>query len=195
MKKRTCVRLMMILIVSIVMSIFTITSLAKENEEDMIEATKTTTDVEVERVEIYYNQIKSVNAMRNVSMMQNLEQETEAPIAKEIVKVSAEDTEQWQGDVLTARLGVVEGPSGKETYYNLDMDGVIAIMQELGYDYEYSVRDDGVKLYGGYVMCAANLDLRPKGTIVETSLGMGIVCDTGEFASENPTQLDIAVEW
>ena len=96
---------------------------------------------------------------------------------------------------MTPSAGRIQGPSGEETYYNLPMDGVISIMRSCGYDYEYSVREDGVKLYGGYVMCAANLDLRPRGSLIQTSLGMGIVCDTGGFAYSNPTQLDIAVTW
>ena len=90
---------------------------------------------------------------------------------------------------------MVQGPSGNETYYNLDMSGVVSIMKGLGYDYKYWVRDDGVKMYGDYVMCAADLNLRPKGTIVETSLGLGIVCDTGGFVDWDNTRLDIAVNW
>ena len=50
-------------------------------------------------------------------------------------------------------------------------------------------------MLGEYVMCAANLNIRPKGTIVETSLGMAIVVDTGSFAASNETQLDMAVNW
>lgn len=78
------------------------------------------------------------------------------------------------------------------------MGGVIKIMRNLGYnekDYPYWVRDDGAKMLGNYIMIAANLQLRPRGTIVETSLGKGIVCDTGGFAKKNPTQIDIAVNW
>lgn len=101
----------------------------------------------------------------------------------------------WTGPVLTARLGTVQGPSGKETYYNLNMWGVIKIMKDLGYDYEFWAREDGVKMYGEYVMCAANLNVHPRGSLVETSLGTAIVCDTGGFASYNTTQIDIAVTW
>ena len=50
-------------------------------------------------------------------------------------------------------------------------------------------------MFGDYVMVAANLDIRPKGTLVETSLGTGIVCDTGGFANSNMYQLDIATTW
>lgn len=99
---------------------------------------------------------------------------------------------------LTATGGVYAGPSGKETYYNLNMKGVVKIMRNLGYseeEYPYWVREDGCKMLGDYIMVAANLEERPKGTIVETSLGDAIVCDTGGFAKNNRTQLDIAVNW
>lgn len=103
--------------------------------------------------------------------------------------------EEWTGPILTRSAGTIQGPSGKETYYNLNMSGVVSAMRAKGYDYEYWVRDDGVKMFGSYVMCAANLQLRPKGTLVQTSLGMAIVCDTGGFAHSNATQIDIAVNW
>lgn len=126
------------------------------------------------------------------------EPQTETPEEepKETEKVETE--KKWDGEVLNARNGVVYGPSGKETYYNLDMTGVIREMRRLGYSekkYPYHIREDGVKMLGDYVMCAANLDEHPKGDLVETSLGTAIVCDTGSFAKENRTQLDIAVNW
>lgn len=101
----------------------------------------------------------------------------------------------WRGPSLSKGRGTIQGPSGKETYYNLNMSGVVSIMRRMGYDYEYWVRDDGVKMFGNYVMVAANLNLRPRGSLVQTSLGMGIVCDTGTFARRNPTQIDIATSW
>ena len=104
----------------------------------------------------------------------------------------------WNGPVLTKSKGVVAGPSGKETYYNLNMSGIVKIMRNLGYnetEYPYWIREDGVKMFGNYVMVAASFDIRPRGSIVESSLGTAIVCDTGGFAKKNPTQLDIAVSW
>ena len=109
-----------------------------------------------------------------------------------------ENNYEGNGDVLTASGGVANGPSGYETYYNLPMGGVVDNMREMGYsesDYPYWTRDDGVKMLGDYVMVAANVDERPYGTIVESSLGEAIVCDTGGFADENPSQLDVAVDW
>ena len=105
------------------------------------------------------------------------------------------DSLRWKGPVLSKRSGTIIGPSGKETYYNLNMAGVVNIMRRMGNEDEYWVREDGVKMLGDYVMVAANLNLRPRGSLIETSLGMGIVCDTGGFAARNPTQLDIAVSW
>lgn len=114
-------------------------------------------------------------------------------------KPQTPDKEQsWNGNVLNAWNGTVEGPSGKETYYNLPMDGVVQIMRNMGYDEEnwpYWVRDDGCKMLGDYIMCAANLSIRPRGSFVESSLGMCIVCDTGGFAYGNAYQLDIATNW
>ncbi len=101
----------------------------------------------------------------------------------------------WDGTVLTATRGTIMGPSGKETYYNLDMSGIVSMMHSLGYNYEYWVRSDGVKMFGDYVMVAANLSVHPRGSLVETSLGTGIVCDTGGFAQNNIYQLDIATNW
>lgn len=104
----------------------------------------------------------------------------------------------WQGDVLSKSKGVVIGPSGRETYYNLNMTSVINAMRKMGYseqEYPYWIREDGVKMLGNYVMVAANYAIRPRGTIVESSLGHAIVCDTGSFVEKHPTQLDIAVSW
>lgn len=96
---------------------------------------------------------------------------------------------------LTPSAGVFYGPSGKETYYNLDMSGVIALANAEGIYGNYWIRSDGVKMLGNYVMCACSFDIRPRGTLVETSLGTGICVDTGTFAASDQTQIDIAVNW
>ena len=99
---------------------------------------------------------------------------------------------------LTKSSGVFYGVSGKETYYNLPMGQVIQNMRDMGYtveEYPFYIREDGAKMLGQYVICAADLSIRPKGTILETSLGYAIVCDTGSFAQYNSTQIDLAVDW
>lgn len=104
----------------------------------------------------------------------------------------------WNGPVLTKQAGTVQGPSGKETYYNLPMGGVVSIMRSMGFSQEefpYWIREDGVKMFGDYVMIAAHLGNHPRGSIVPTSRGFGLVCDTGGFAKSNPTQLDLATTW
>lgn len=106
-----------------------------------------------------------------------------------------EEEKRWKGPVLSKSKGVNYGPNGKETYYNLNMSGVVSIMRSMGNTDEYWVRDDGCKMLGDYIMVAANLNLHPRGSIVETSLGSGIVCDTGGFARKNPNQIDIATTW
>lgn len=97
--------------------------------------------------------------------------------------------------ILKPRQGVNQGPLGKETWYDLNMDGVCYLMNDLGYTYEeypYWVREDGVKMFGDYIMVAADLNIWPKGTILECSLGTAMVVDTGCL---EPYQLDIAVDW
>ena len=96
---------------------------------------------------------------------------------------------------LTAEIGRIDGPSGEETYYNLNMKGCVRRMKRLGFEGEYWIREDGVKMFGDYIMVAADLSTRPLGTILESSLGQCIVVDTGDFVEDNPTQIDIAVTW
>ena len=113
------------------------------------------------------------------------------------------------GPVLNSHLGTIEGPSGKETYYNLNMNKIVNESQPGGWVYNDAaahgnegnlsnniwVRDDGCKMMGDYIMVAANLDVHPRGSIVQTSLGPGVVVDTGDFAKTNPTQIDVATTW
>lgn len=81
----------------------------------------------------------------------------------------------------------------QETYYDLDMHRVMYNCGAGGY---YTVREDGVKVdKDGYVIIAANLNLYPRCSVVETSLGAGKVYDTGGFAASNPEQFDIATDW
>lgn len=101
-------------------------------------------------------------------------------------------------DRITVQRGGYMGPSGRETYYNLNMSLCVAYMRDLGYDeieYPYWIRNDGAKMLGNYVMCAANWSIRPKGTILETSLGDAIVVDTGDFVLDYPYGVDLAVDW
>ena len=108
------------------------------------------------------------------------------------------NTYNWDGSVLTQSSGINYGPSGLETYYNLPMDGVVSIMRNAGFseeEYPYWESPEGYKMFGNYIMVAADLSIRPRGTTIETSLGMGLVCDTGSFIYTNPEQIDIAVNW
>ena len=80
----------------------------------------------------------------------------------------------------------------QETYYDLNMSGV---MHYCGRS-SYTVREDGAKVDAdGYVLVAANLSLYPRCSVVQTSLGLGKVYDTGAFAAVNPEQFDLATDW
>ena len=127
---------------------------------------------------------------------------------KENVKANINDellysnstTQEYSNQILTKETGIIHnGPSGgDESFYDLKMDKVIATMRENGFDeinYPYWIREDGVKMLGNYVIVAANLQIHPRGSIVQTSLGTGLVCDTGDFAKTNKLKLDIATSW
>lgn len=112
---------------------------------------------------------------------------------------TAEETDEDNGYATTPdmfkRLGVVYWGGIKHTYYNLNMSGVVRIMRNAGFSqksYPYSVNEDGFKMLGDYIMVAADLSEYPRGSIVDTGYGKGIVCDTGYLASN---QFDIAVSW
>ena len=135
-------------------------------------------------------------------------EEEEKPIEEEIIieNVGVETFSpatssyhiDWNGSKLSPSVGVNQGPSGVERYYNLDMSGCVNIMRNMGYDetnYPYWIREDGCKCLGPYIMVAAGFSVRPRGTLVETSLGTGIVVDTGTFAYEDPYMIDICVNW
>lgn len=103
-----------------------------------------------------------------------------------------ETYEYPSGGVLNPTDGINYFNGILETFYCLPMDGVVNWMHDLGYEGDYWVRSDGVKMFGDYVMVAADYGQFPKGTIVETSLGTGIVCDTG-LGGFN--WFDIATNW
>ena len=97
---------------------------------------------------------------------------------------------------LNKRDGVNYYKGTKETYYNLNMKRIYERAdRNFGSHHKKWIRDDGVKCYGPYVIVAAPLDVHPYGSIIETSLGEGIVLDTGAFAETNKDQIDIAVDW
>ena len=119
----------------------------------------------------------------------------------DVAEIPPVSEDMWQlvsnnsdGPILTPEAGRIVNADGfQETYYNLDMSGVLQNMWNLGLQGDYSVRSDGVKCFGGKVMVAANLAVYQYGDIVNTSLGEGIVVDTGTGVQFN--QLDIAVAW
>ena len=99
------------------------------------------------------------------------------------------------GPHLTPASGVFEFEGHTETYYNLPMDVVVQVAHSKGICGEYHVRSDGAKMIGDYIMVAACYDVHPYGSLVNTSLGMGIVVDTGAFTAWNSGNVDIAVTW
>lgn len=164
----------------------TCVAVSQEEKDALKDYQKKEADREKRRLDAEMKVSQAKNASQPAGTMADLEEED--------LEIKL-DTPQWNGAVLNRSAGTIMGPSGKETYYNLPMDGVVRIMRSIGNNDKYWVREDGVKMLGDYVMVAAHLPTRPRGSLIQTSLGMGIVCDTGTFALNNHTQLDIAVNW
>ena len=85
-----------------------------------------------------------------------------------------------------------KGVAHRETYYDLPMN---IVMGACGGG-TYTIRADGAKVdKDGYILVAANLVNYPRCSIVETSIGLGKVYDTGGFAAVHPHGFDLATDW
>ncbi len=175
-----------------------------EGERKIVSKEKYVNDV-LESTELVSDEI--TKAPVNKVVLNGTKEKASAP-----APVYQDYTEGYIYPYLTNTMGRnLNGPSGQETYYNMDMSGIVSSLQRGGWMYNqcvdtdlidyildtkgYWVREDGCKMFGDYIMVAAGLDVRPRGSLVQTSLGMGIVVDTGGFAYNDPYQLDIATTW
>ena len=95
--------------------------------------------------------------------------------------------------ILTAKLGTVQFEGHKETWYNLPMKRVIARSDSAtGLSDMYWIREDGVKMYGPWVICAAHPS-KIRYSRIQTSLGEGIILDT--HTAKDTELIDIATTW
>ena len=96
---------------------------------------------------------------------------------------------------LTARMGSYYNTETgfTEKYYNLPMKKVVA-MADKAMDVKdlYWIREDGVKMYGYWVICASHPSI-DRFTIIDTSLGEGIILD--RHTVDDPDLIDIATTW
>jgi len=96
--------------------------------------------------------------------------------------------------VLTAKLGTIQFENHRETWYNLRMNKIVERADAYyGLNDVYAVREDGVKAYNGFVIVAADWTVHPFGSVVETSLGTGIVLD--HHTAGDKELIDIATTW
>ena len=96
--------------------------------------------------------------------------------------------------ILTASVGRITFNGHSETYYSLPMKKVIQkANNHYGVQNVDWVADDGCKMYGPFVIVAADYGTYPYGTIVGTSRGLGIVLDT--HTASDRSLIDIATTW
>lgn len=96
--------------------------------------------------------------------------------------------------VLTAAKGINNFMGHQESWYNLPMKKVIERADHVFGKNPYWIREeDGVKMYGPFVICAGKSSRY--GEVIDTSLGKGLILDTGDFVKENPDMIDIATAW
>ena len=173
-------------------------------KQEVVEVAEVAKPAEKPRVEIptEAETILEETETAETLMTENESEETEVETILETEEETEESTEAatgadefvWDGPKLTKSSGIVpadQTPSGyKETWYPWDLHGCLDL---LGYSYDGYQKDcpDGVQRYNGYI-CVASPDLNahPKGSLIPTTLGMGIVLDFCPAGN-----LDIAVTW
>ena len=94
--------------------------------------------------------------------------------------------------ILTATTGVHNYNGHLEKYYDLPMQRVVKRAQDMGIPCEYWVREDGVKMFGPWVICAAHPS-KIRYSRIDTSLGEGIILDT--HTVDDKELIDIATNW
>lgn len=150
----------------------------RDLEKELVSATSF---AEIGELDAQFNEV--------VSAGETAKADAEALAAQQAATVSTSSGGQYysNGSGLTPQSGVNYHNGRKETYYNLNMSGVISNAQAMGINGNYWVRDDGVKMYGDYVIVASQ---DSKGTLIDTSVGQGIVLDYCPAGT-----VDIATTW
>lgn len=174
-------------------------NLATTNTEVLETTEDVATDSNVYQVSWGYIEEITTEATTEVTTEEITTEEVTTEATTEYVEEpTTEVTYTYEGTKLSVSVGRNHFNGHDETFYNLDMNLVVKYMRDEGFsedEYPYWVREDGCKMLGDYIIIASNLERYPKGTLRETSLGMGIVCDTGTFAIAKPEDVDVAVNW
>lgn len=96
--------------------------------------------------------------------------------------------------MLTAKAGKIHNPETgfTESWYDLPMEKVVSRAQNMGIPAELWIREDGVKMFGPWVIVAAHPSVT-RYSRIQTSLGEGIVLD--RHTCSDPQLIDIATDW
>lgn len=96
--------------------------------------------------------------------------------------------------MLTARAGKINNPETgfTESWYDLPMSKVVQQAKDAGIPCELWIREDGVKMFGPWVICASHPS-KTRFSRIQTSLGEGIILD--RHTCNDPELIDIATDW
>lgn len=170
-------------------------------------------DFSVEKIqdanrEVGYREVQTTGVKGKRSVTYEIEMKNGQEVGRtEIASVVVEEPKtqvevvgaKTSGNPLTKSMGVNQftdskGVVHRETYYDLPMS--IVMGNYCGAGGYYTVRADGAKVdKDGYIIVAAHLGNYPRCSVVETSMGLGKVYDTGGFASVHPHGFDLATDW
>ena len=152
-----------------------------------------------------FREVQTAGVVGKKQVVYEITRQNGQEVSRKVIQsvVLAEPSEQVElvgnktGNGLTKSKGAQQftdsrGVAHRETYYDLPMNVVMAACG--GGD--YTIRSDGAKVdKDGYILIAANLGNYPRCSIVETSMGLGRVYDTGGFAVKHPHGFDLATDW
>lgn len=107
----------------------------------------------------------------------------------------------WKGEKLTASKGIIFANGRYYTFYNQPMGGCFRLHKDALAPYtmaDWWVSDEGIKMCGPYVMCAAYTPWFPPGSLVNTPFGVGMVVDYNghcDLPGGTKADIDICTVW
>ena len=182
MKKRA------ILLIALMSIITLFTSASGFNSSDAL-VTKTKNEITLHAIKKELIKPNLEISKKNIINTEDLQLNKIICVEKTVQEETTKDhlKTSWTGSKLTKRGGVNWGPSGKETWYSQK----VLPGKGLKIPGRHVAEDGTIRDIYGYIVVASDLSYFPRYSIIETSLGMAKVYDTGcDYGT-----IDIYVDW